>query len=165
MQESDQNNNTSHYEALRHTLISIDPEFLGILEQVANTPPERDSVTLSQAYIYSLSGDKPKLKGHILESTNNYGDKISVDTSKEPPLRELSLANSEYSLETNPSIGALHKPESEFSRKTGELNQDLRTINALQSTSIQEYIRDLIDHDYKFPEIKNQLKLVYKIDI
>jgi len=122
-------------------------------------------ITFPQAYVYSLSGDNPTLSGSILESTNNHGDKISIDTSKEPPLRELSLVDSEYALEASDSIGVLHKPEAEFSKKRNELNTELKVLNVLQSNLIQEHIDDLSSHGYTLPEIKNHLKLVYKIDI
>ncbi|MCW8830403.1 MAG: hypothetical protein OQK32_02665 [Gammaproteobacteria bacterium] len=121
-------------------------------------------ITFPQAYVYSLSGDNPKLNGSILESTNNHGDKILIDTSIEPPLRELSLVDSEYALEANASIGVLHKPEAEFSKRRNELNSELKVLNALQSDLIQGHIDDLVSHGFNLPEIKHQLKLAYKID-
>ncbi|MCW8932068.1 MAG: hypothetical protein OQL19_17770 [Gammaproteobacteria bacterium] len=57
-------------------------------------------LTFSQAYITAISGTNAKLKGSILESNNEHGDKISVDVSKEPPIRTLALNGSEYSMET-----------------------------------------------------------------
>jgi hypothetical protein len=57
-------------------------------------------VNLSKAYVIAISGNNPKLNGSILESSNDYGDKISVDVSKDPPIRKLALNNSEYAMET-----------------------------------------------------------------
>lgn len=166
VQEADRVNHTNHYETLRHTLVSVDPEFLRILDRFeAASSREEDTTTFPQAYVYSLSGDNPKLSGSVLESTNDYGDKIYIDTSKAPPLRELSLVNSEYALEASNSIGVLHKPEAQFLKRTGELNTTLTVLNALQTNLVQEHIEDLVEHGFSLPEVKNQLKLVYRIDI
>ena len=162
---SDRKNQTHHYEALRHTLITIDQRFLGIIEELDNTNSDHQPLSLNQAYLYSLSGDNPQQHGSLIKSTNSHGDKISIDTSTRPPMRELSLAGSAYALETTPFTGALHKPEAKFIKQRNTLNQQLQAINALQNPLIQGHVADLIDHWFNLPEIKHQLKTTYRIDI
>ncbi len=94
LQEFDKEQGTHYYEDLKHTLITADSEFLGILNEMAsaNSKKEHERKTnFNEAYLLSLSGENPVLKGAILESTNRHGDTISIDTSRKPPLRELKL--------------------------------------------------------------------------
>ncbi len=101
IQEFDKEHQTHHYEALRHTLISADQEFQRILDELATASSTKENIsTFSQSYITAISGTNPKLNGSFLESSNEHGDKISVDVSKEPPIRTLSLNDSEYAMET-----------------------------------------------------------------
>lgn len=166
VQAFDNEHQTHHYETLRRTLISVDPVFLGILGELAVASSEKASkLSLNQAYISSLTGDNPKLNGSLLESTNQHGDKISIDVSTQPPKRILALEGSDYALETEIWIGVLHKPEIQYSQKREELNTQLKVINALQTEWVQGHIEDLSEHWFSLAEIQNQFKQVYKIDI
>lgn len=96
-----------------------------------------------------------------MNSVNEHGDKISIDTSVEPPVRTLALKGSEYALETDDSTGILHKPGLEYSQKLDQLNTQLRTINVLQTNLVRDHIEDLVEHGFVLQEIKNQFKRVY----
>lgn len=166
VQAFDNEHQTHHYETLKRTLISVDPVFLGILDELAVASSAKASkLSLNQAYISSLTGDNPKLSGSILESTNQHGDKIAIDVSTQPPKRTLALEGSDYALETEVWIGVLHKPEIEYSQKREVLNTKLKVVNALQTQWVQWHIEDLSEHGFSFSEIQNQFKTTYNIDI
>lgn len=161
---SDKANNTTHYESLKYTLLTIDPAFESIISHYENKNQEKID-TLYKAHVYSLSWTKPKMNGRLFESMNDHGDTISIDITKKPPYRTLALAGSEYSLEANRDLGELHKPNLTYQKQKQTISSQLKAVNILQTTNIQEYIADLVNHEYQLPEVKRHLTLVYGVDI
>lgn len=157
--DADTSNNTTHYESLKRTLLDIDPMFSTVIMDYENKNHHKID-SLYKAHVYSLSWEKPKLNGSFLESKNGHGDNISIDLTKKPPFRTLSLSNSEYALEANRDLWELHKPNLEYQNKKTEISTQLRVINILQTASIQEHIADLINQEYGLPEIKKILKFI-----
>ena len=104
------------------------------------------------------------MNGNLFESTNDHGDTISIDLSKKPPYRTLSLAGSEYTLEANRDLGELHQPNLEYQKQKATISAQLKTVNILQTANIQEHIADLVNHEYQLSEIKRLLKLAYGIN-
>jgi hypothetical protein len=94
--------NTDQYEPLKRSLITMDASFELIIIEFEKSNPE--NIDLSKEYLHALSGKDLKLNGHILESFNNQGDKISIDMSQYPPNRTLALADSDYAMDANHSI-------------------------------------------------------------
>ncbi len=58
----------------------------------------------------------------------------------------------------------LHKPDSAYLTLRRELNTQVKTVNILQTASMQAHIADLVNHEYNLDEIKHHLKLVYKLN-
>lgn len=161
---SDKANHTNHYETLKYTLESIDPWFTLLINEI-ELAHNNDELTFPDAYIYSLSGTDIKRNGKIIESSNQYGDNISIDASEKPPLRTLSLNGSDYAIETHAFIGKLHKPEAEYQKQRSDINTKLVSINSLQTLAIQEYIEDLVSHEYSLEQVKLRLKLSFDLDV
>lgn len=122
-------------------------------------------ITFPNAYVFSLSGKNPALKGKYLESLNDHGDRIRIDVSAKPPSRSLSLNGSEYDLATDAPIGELQVPQAEFLEQREHLTTQIGVLNALQSNTIQEHLEDLTSHGYSLANIKNQLLQAYGLDI
>jgi len=161
--DADKANNTTHYESLKYTLLTIDPAFEAVISNYENKNQEKID-SLYKAHVYSLSWAKPKMNGNLFESTNDHGDTISIDLSKKPPYRTLSLAGSEYTLEANRDLGELHQPNLEYQKQKATISAQLKTVNILQTANIQEHIADLVNHEYQLSEIKRLLKLAYGIN-
>jgi len=100
----------------------------------------------------------------LYQSKNEYGDLISIDVTQRPPLRELTLEGSNYSLEAKHEIGELHQPNLDYQIERKGVATKLNTVNVLKSSVIQEHIADLVNHEYSFGEIQRNLKLVYNLD-
>ena len=162
--DADKTNNTTNYESLKYTLLIIDPAFETVISNYENKNKEKID-SLYKTHIYSLSWTKPKLSGSLFESTNDHGDKISIDITKNPPYRTLSLAGSEYALEANRDLGELHKPNLDYEKQRQIISSQLKTVNILQTANIQEHIADLVNHEYELWEIIRHLKLAYGIDV
>ncbi len=62
------------------------------------------------------------MNGNLFESTNDHGDTISIDLTKEPPYRTLALSGSEYALEANHDLGELHKPNLEYQKEKSTIS-------------------------------------------
>jgi hypothetical protein len=73
---------------------------------------------------------------------------IAIDVTKEPPLRTLSLSGSDYAIETDTFIGALHHPEVAYQHERGLPTTKLKIVNILQADTIQLYFADLVNHEY-----------------
>ena len=105
------------------------------------------------------------MNGSLFESINGHGDTISIDLTTKPPYRTLALAGSEYALEANRNLGDLHKPNLAYQKQKQVISAQLKTVSILQTASMQEHIADLVNHEYKLPEIKRHLKLAYGINV
>jgi len=77
----------------------------------------------------------------------------------------LGLGGSEYTLEANRDLGELHKPDGVYQKQKMEISEQLKAMNILQTTSIQEHIADLVNHEYQLFEVKRHLKLAYGLNV
>lgn len=91
------------YSNLKFTLMALDPSFEKRIDEF-EASRSHSPASLETAHISSLSGRNPEIEGDVIKSMADGGEIISIDTSKKPPERSLSLKGTEYSLSANRSL-------------------------------------------------------------